>query len=1105
MSEFRIAIVGGGPRATYALERLAAMFRIAPPARALRVAVFERSGLFGAGETHSPDQPATSYLNRVVGQVAFAADESNEAARDLLPPALRRTFAQWCSARHRATGDERFDLLADDVPRRYIHGLALRDAFERYVAILRRSGVAVELHSAEVTDVSSDEGEGGPVSIHSKGAAAAPLRVDRALFVTGHSYNRPKPGSLGSTLAEFARQTPGVRYVEHAYPLEQAVSEAVAPPGCRVGLRGLGLTAIDVVLALTEGRGGRFATADAGGALPRLRYMPSGREPALIVGTSRSGLVHSCRARNAKAEASDVHRPVFFTQAALEALRAARGEPRQMSDGRCVRQLDFERDIFPAIILEMAYAYYRTLLGVPFGEYVRASAGSAFQAFVSGPRTGYEASIGALLSPVQACFSQAAAHIRARLEGQRVAGDPSRFDEMRVLQAFATTVWGAELGRLNAAGQPLVASASDAALPPSPWEHPTSIDEHRFEWRSFFQPLTIGRDHRPWSERLTTFLRRDLAYAAQNNVANPVKAACDGVWRDLRAELADAVDRGALLPDSQRQFEAKYLRHYNRMANGAAIEPMQKILALIEAGVLDVSLGPEPRITGDAEAGAFRITARASGEARNVSVLVDARIHSFDAEMDVRPLYPSLVRRGLVRKWTNPGTSRALGHAPGALDLSAQFHPYRRDGSVDERLTFLGAPADRLVFFQLAAARPASNSYVLNAIARWTEEVVGATRARSGRAGAGDAPVASGDVPSASRAPSIETFRSSVRAILDDEARSGRRRHVVILGVDGIPYDLARHTWRHASLTEHESVFPTTSSTAWLTSLSGMSVAEHGIPGVVFKLPDAAGAFVNVFEHQGGLLAANQPADNIFSDARELGYEPLCIQGDMEDYDCAWRRVLLKHARQIGGHKFYTSLPSGEAPPDVSRLRDRIDLAVRGTLETHGSAGPCLIWCFIEADRHVHHFGYDEHVTRALEAIEALALRWAEAGAIVLAHSDHGLIATRHDVDVEKALGALQARYPFEMGGAGRARWVYVEPTSVRALQRELLATFSGAVQVLCSDALFTAGSVARRRVGQLSLLARDDRFLAPRGYRYDHGSLTAAELHVPVARWAGD
>jgi uncharacterized NAD(P)/FAD-binding protein YdhS len=647
--EYSLAIVGGGPMCTYTVERLAALLPDAARPPTLRISIFERTGRFGAGQAHSDVQPRTNYMNRIAGQIALAADESNEDAGDLLPRRLRPTFLEWCRARFEETGDARFDLGPRDVPRRYLHGLALREAFDRYVALLRSvDGVAVDLHAAEVVDVSL-----APDGLLVHGSSFS-VPADRIVFVTGHSWNRPAPGSVAARLAAHRE----ARYVACAYPLDQQVTEEAIPPGCAVGVRGLGLTAMDVMLHLTEGRGGTFVE-EAG----RLAYVRSGREPATIVGFGPSGMLVCCRPVNAKeGDRRREHQGAFFTREAVRALRESVGVgPR--------RQLDFDRHCFPLVVLEMAYVYYSTAFGPAFAAELREWVDERYRAFLETGSADRDTGITFLSEPVEECVREAAERA------------------------------------------------------------PAGRSPDRFDWRAIHDPLPAesARDGEDWRARVVAFMRSDLANGAQGNLANPVKAACDGVWRDLRAVFNETADRGGLLPDSQRRFASTYLRYYNRLSNGAGVEATRKVLALVEDGLVDVSVGPEPvvePVTGEPR---FRIAGGRTGVEREVDVVVEGWTHPFDPELDASPLYPNLLRRGLVRRWGNGGFE------PGGLDVTDELHPVGADGTVDERLTFLGAPVEGVLFFQTSAARPYSNSYVLNNVARRTRELVDAIEADARR------------------------------------------------------------------------------------------------------------------------------------------------------------------------------------------------------------------------------------------------------------------------------------------------------------------------------------------------------------------------------------
>jgi Type I phosphodiesterase / nucleotide pyrophosphatase len=335
--------------------------------------------------------------------------------------------------------------------------------------------------------------------------------------------------------------------------------------------------------------------------------------------------------------------------------------------------------------------------------------------------------------------------------------------------------------------------------------------------------------------------------------------------------------------------------------------------------------------------------------------------------------------------------------------------------------------------------------------------------------------------------PSIAAFRQRVRDTL--ASQQAPHRHVIVLGVDGIPYHLACKTWRRARVTRARSVFPTTSSTAWLSSLTGESVDAHGIPGVVFPV-DAGGALVDVYKYQGPLDA---PAENLFSDAARAGYTPVAILGDLEHTNCTWRDLLVRHAQPVRGFEFFARLEDPQA------LVEQLETAVAHALASH--TGPCLVWCFLDADRYIHHHGYDRSLIEFLERVDALADAWSR-DAVVIAHSDHGLVPTRHDPAIAAVIDQVLAAEHCQMGGAGRTRWLYVEPDAEARVRAELARRLPPSIRIHHADELFAPGSLARRRVGSIVLIAEGENFLATDGYRFEHGSLTETELDVPVAEW---
>lgn len=716
-AEFSLAIIGAGPTCTYAIERMAAVLRVRPPEGPLAVHIFDRFGQFGAGETHSAHQPKSSVLNRICGQISFGADDTiaHVAAAPALAPFP--SLHQWCLAQYAATGDPVYLLDADSWPRRYLHGRALEQAFASYVKALEDlPNVAVYRHAQEVVDVAL-EASGRMAVMPQTGAA---MIADHVLIATGHGAGRPRPGSLEARLAQDAAAGAGT-FVPYAYPLDRRISLVQTGSDKTVCSIGLGLTAIDLILYLTEGRGGQFVAGPAG-----LEYQPSGAEPAAIVGCSQSGLFTFARAVNEKeADLTALeHRGVFLTQSSVDRLRAAAGQAITIPGIGERLQLDFQRHVLPLIKLEMSWLHYRTLLGPCFAAAIKAAVRDDLDRFltvtVARDRPSeltpvFAPLVDAALSAV-ACYI-ATADFRSAQNLCPIADFAGMLDtyfRSVVGPGFVTQVGG------QWDGLAITALTKNGELQ-SAWEFPLDPDQHRFDWDRLCNPVALescgtGAD---FNAAVVDFMELDHRRARQGNVSNPEKAACDGVWRDLRSTLTYVIDHGGLTAASHRDFLTTSMRLHNRLANGACLEVMEKMLALIKCGLLDLGVGPLREIGLAADGTRFKI--RGAAGSREVDTIIDSKLHAFDPEFDESALYRSMFARGLIRKWRNPAAD-GTWFEPGGMDLTGQFHPIDAQGQEQANITFLGPPTEGILFFQVGAARPNQNHHVLNDVITWIEE-----------------------------------------------------------------------------------------------------------------------------------------------------------------------------------------------------------------------------------------------------------------------------------------------------------------------------------------------------------------------------------------------
>ena len=353
---FRIAIVGGGPKGLYGLERLAAQLADAQLAAVqsanrarsadqvrdvarevpVEIHIFNRTPFFGSGDIYRPDQPNFLLINFCIGNITQWIDEQ--------PPPVApapRSLTNWL----RECYQPPMLVNEQDFVSRACVGRYLEDGFQAIVDHLP-AGVHCRRFVGEVVDLIPvhDAGAGYQVAMVSAGKAEQrlPMRYQRVLLATGHP--RPLASRTGEGLRAFCRRHPACAFVPFIYPVSDRLA-AVAPE-MTVAIKGMGLTFVDAVLALTEGRGGRFERDRADGAL---RYCPSGAEPAVMLPFSRTGLPMHPRGP----EWGLPPRPLLlFNDAKIQQLR--RGAP--------ARQLDFEADLWPLLRREMLVAFYGMLL-----------------------------------------------------------------------------------------------------------------------------------------------------------------------------------------------------------------------------------------------------------------------------------------------------------------------------------------------------------------------------------------------------------------------------------------------------------------------------------------------------------------------------------------------------------------------------------------------------------------------------------------------------------------------------------------------------------------------------------------------------------------------
>ena len=330
-----IAIVGGGPRAAGFLERLGANLPEIAPGRRIEVHVIDPYPP-GAGRVWRFEQSPLLRMNSMAEDVTMFTDESVQCEGPIRPgPSL----AEWAALERAATLPEALDpelaeLTGGSFPTRRLQSRYLAWFFQHTVATLP-STIDVSVHAERVLRISGAPTDRQEVWLT---GYTRPIVADVVVLAIGHLDANPTGES--ARLLDFATEH-GAYYLPPAYSAD--VDLSTVQPGQKVLMRGFGLAFIDLMVLLTEGRGGRFETQPGG----ELRYVASGEEPVLYVGSRRGVPYHAKTSYRLLGERPPL--PRFFDAAAVDALIADNDS------------IDYRSQVWPLQAKEIAWAYYHEL------------------------------------------------------------------------------------------------------------------------------------------------------------------------------------------------------------------------------------------------------------------------------------------------------------------------------------------------------------------------------------------------------------------------------------------------------------------------------------------------------------------------------------------------------------------------------------------------------------------------------------------------------------------------------------------------------------------------------------------------------------------------
>jgi len=312
-----VAIIGGGPKGFYALERLIAHLRKADLSTKTIIHWYNTNASFGAGQNYAVNQPDYLLINYCIGKINCWEDQDN-----LKFVNESHNLTDWINE-NKTHPNEAND---EDFASRELVGHYLMNAV---YDLLQYEITQVEIHlvNGSIDDLNEHNKK---FTLYEQGNRL-PFDYTSILLATGHCYSNES-----AELSDHAENS-SFNYYPYAYPIQQL--DAI-PSKSSVAIKGIGLTFIDVILQLTEGRGGKFVDDQV-----ELTYLPSGDE-CILYPFSRCNLPMMPRSAILP---HTKYKLKYMTDKWVQTLKNSK------------QQIDFHKDILPIYQKEFQYAYYKSL------------------------------------------------------------------------------------------------------------------------------------------------------------------------------------------------------------------------------------------------------------------------------------------------------------------------------------------------------------------------------------------------------------------------------------------------------------------------------------------------------------------------------------------------------------------------------------------------------------------------------------------------------------------------------------------------------------------------------------------------------------------------
>ena len=210
-------------------------------------------------------------------------------------------------------------------------------------------------------------------------------------------------------------------------------------------------------------------------------------------------------------------------------------------------------------------------------------------------------------------------------------------------------------------------------------------------------------DAQSYATAVYDYVARDVASALLTGGASPLKAALETL-RALRDTLRLAVEFKGLTHASHVDFQDHLRGRFARLVAGPPAFRNQQLLALMDAGLLQLPFGPAPEVArGDDGRTVVRSSSLDRPHQVEVDLLVRAHLELPSVARASSPLLANLVERARVRPLDFDGVPA------GSIDITEDFHPVGAAGP-QERLWVFGVVTEGARYFTLYVPSPKSRS-----------------------------------------------------------------------------------------------------------------------------------------------------------------------------------------------------------------------------------------------------------------------------------------------------------------------------------------------------------------------------------------------------------